>query len=372
MEITLLCKVVDNFGDVGVAYRLISRLHKLNPDNKLNLIIDDLYSFQKINNKINPAKSFQQVDSLNIYNWNEYNFCYSAFSGEKNQHLQIILELFQCGRPDWMEKILFEDNLDHVVNIIMVDYLTAETYAEDFHKLQSLTRKAIVQKVNFMPGFTDKTGGLIIDDNWNQIATRNSQGDILFFCYDRDGSGWDPLLKALNKYNQTLSKKLLVAQGKGHDSLITSYNHLSDFLNYQVQSLDFLNQNQWDNMMKNCSFLFIRGEETMSRACLSGIPFVWHAYPQSDEYQLVKVKALLDVMKNHFLPQDFSVVEKVWFMFNTPVSEVDDISFENAIYEFLVQQEKLVYGFNSFSKSLLNNGDMAKNLLDFISEIASK
>ena len=45
----------------------------------------------------------------------------------------------------------------------MLDYLTAEPYAETFLCLKSLSRSARVQKVNFMPGFTPKTGGLILD-----------------------------------------------------------------------------------------------------------------------------------------------------------------------------------------------------------------
>ena len=68
----------------------------------------------------------------------------------------------------------------------------------------------------------------------------------------------------------------------------------------RFKNMDFCNQSEWDNLLLNCSFLFIRGEDSLSRACLSGIPFVWHAYVQSEDYQLVKVKALLEIMRKYF------------------------------------------------------------------------
>ena len=43
MQITVLCKVVDNFGDIGVVYRLSKRLKKLNQNNQINLIAVDYY-----------------------------------------------------------------------------------------------------------------------------------------------------------------------------------------------------------------------------------------------------------------------------------------------------------------------------------------
>ena len=91
--------------------------------------------------------------------------------------------------------------------------------------------------------------------------------------------------------------------------------------------------------MKNCSVLFIRGEESMSRACLSGIPFVWHAYPQSDEYQLVKVNALLERMKNHFTDSDFEIIKNVWLCFNKPENEVSEDEFKNCCKK----KHKLIY-----------------------------
>lgn len=360
MNIAVLCKVVDNFGDIGVVWRLCCQLSnqikKENLTSKINLIVDDLTSFNKICNSVDANKSFQIVDDINIFNWNDEKLCYDEFSKNDGENLSVILEVFQCGRPSWMEKILFEEKLNRTVQIIMIDYLTAEKYAEDFHCLQSLTRSSKVQKVNFMPGFTNKTGGLIIDSEWEQLCDYKNNKTLLCFTYDRN---WDALANACKKSNYI--EKVLIAPGKGFDSLKKSF-----YSNLKIEELSFMNQNEWDKMLKNCGVLFIRGEESMSRACLSGIPFVWHAYPQSDEYQLIKVRALLERMSVHFKCEDFKIIEKVWILINSAESEVEQEEFEKAILDFFDNAQKLVYGFREFALDLRKNGDLCSNLMTFI------
>ena len=366
MNIAVLCKVVDNFGDIGVVWRLccqlLNQIKKENLTSKINLIVDDLASFNKICNSVDFSKSFQVIDEINIYNWNDEKLCYDEFSKNDGENLSVILEVFQCGRPLWMEKILFEEKLNRTVQIIMIDYLTAEKYAEDFHCLQSLTRSSKVEKVNFMPGFTNKTGGLIIDSEWKNLSEYNNNKTLLCFTYDRN---WDALANACKKSKNI--KNVLLAPGKGFESLKKSFscNFVKDS-NLKIEELCFMNQNEWDKMLKNCGVLFIRGEESMSRACLSGIPFVWHAYPQSDEYQLVKVRALLERMAVHFKSEDFKIIENVWILINSPENEVSQKEFENAITLFFENIENLVYGFREFALDLRKNGDLCSNLMTFI------
>ena len=390
MPITVLCKVVDNFGDIGVVWRLCCQLSnqikKEKFTSKINLIVDDLASFNKICNSVDSNKSFQIVENINIFNWNDEKLCYDEFSKNDGENLSVILEVFQCGRPSWMEKILFEEKLNRTVQIIMIDYLTAEKYAEDFHCLQSLTRSSKVQKVNFMPGFTNKTGGLIIDSEWEHFCDYKNNKTLLCFTYDRN---WDALANACKKSNYI--EKVLIAPGKGFESLKKSFYSDLGFItnpkngrvkalskacldrtyfikdsNLKIEELSFMNQNEWDKMLKNCGVLFIRGEESMSRACLSGIPFVWHAYPQSDEYQLIKVRALLERMSVHFSVEDFKIIEKVWILINSAESEVEQEVFEKAILDFFDNAEKLVYGFREFALDLRKNGDLCSNLMTFI------
>ena len=337
MYITVLCKVVDNFGDIGTAWRLCRRLAKIQSQYKICLVVDDMNAYNIIahgnsviaSSEASPviasaARQSTTIEGIEVFQWQDNDFCHKIFSENDGERLGIILELFQCGRPDWMEHILFDAKLNRTVQIIMIDYLTAEKYAEDFHCLQSLTRSAKVKKINFMPGFTEKTGGLIIDDEWKELPPYNKYGPVLEFTYK------------------------------------TKCAYLDN------QRLPYMPQTQWDKMMKQCSVLFVRGEESMSRACLSGIPFVWQAYPQSEEYQLVKVRALLERMRPYFPPQDFEVVEKAWLTMNVEGS-FDRLRDHT---EFITNAPRLVPSFQSFAFSLRKNGDLCTNLMTFIQKIA--
>ncbi len=368
MNLTVLCKVVDNFGDIGVCWRMCRRLKLINPDINLSLIVDDLEAFKRICSQIKVDEKAQVFQGITIYNWKEYEYCFSEFIKNDGEKMDVILECFQCGRPDWMEEILFEKKLNRTVNVIMIDYLTAEDYAEDFHKLNSLTRSAKVQKVFFMPGFTGKTGGLIIDEQWKNLSPYDENGPVLIFTYEKN---WDGLAGAINELffeseNNENSPEILLAQGRGLDSIKLALQKY-DSVSGNLTVLDYLNQEEWDEMMKKCSILIIRGEESMSRACLSGIPFIWHAYPQSDEYQMVKVNALLERLRPYFEEKNFNFIKEAWHCINDPDIEQDK---QKSAYKSFIEN-RLIFasGFRNFALDLRKNGDLCDNLMTFIEEI---
>lgn len=407
LDITILCKVVDNFGDIGVVYRLARSLTDLfkgeslppgctslqpPPSSgttgvfpqrpfsslKLRIIVDNLKSFSLLEPGINPDLSFQEINGWQIFQWDAEQLCFDTF---KKEPPHVILECFQCGRPDWMEKLLFDVKIPNIADIIMIDYLTAEEYADTFHKLMSLTRSARVKKVNFMPGFTVKTGGLILDEPFMK-ALGNGAGNVLkktqnsaentfnamFFSYPAD---WQPAVRALQTFNKKIAGgklNVFLAKGAGCQSFKDAYENVKcqpcekNEL-FTLTELSFLPQTEWDELLCRTPLLFIRGEDSLSRACLCGVPFVWHAYPQTEDYQLVKVQALLDAMRPHFATNVFMYVENCWQIYNGKEGNL-----EQAITDFLLHYNELKEGFCSFSRSLINNGDLTLNLLEFIKE----
>lgn len=372
-DITILCKVVDNFGDIGFVYRLARAISDLEKKAKIRIVADNLKSFSLLCPEIDPSKDEQTANGWKIFSWNAEKTCLEHF--RKNPP-KIILECFQCGRPEWLENLLFAEKIPNIARIIMIDYLTAEPYAETFHKLKSLTRSARVQKVNFMPGFTGKTGGLVLDKPFiSALKNRTAENtenpgepfsfNVLFFGYPRD---YSPVIAALQKFSRENKKNLnvLLAKGAGFESFCSSYKNAAQNEKdlFALKELPFLSQIEWDALLAKTPLLFIRGEDSLSRACLCGVPFVWHAYPQSEEYQLVKVNALLERMSVHFSPEDFKAVEDCWRLYNT--TGAPQKSVENALNNFLQSYEKLRGGFKDFSNSLLENGDLAEHLLEFI------
>jgi len=145
------------------------------------------------------------------------------------------------------------------------------------------------------------------------------------------------------------------------ESFIKSYNECGKPFDCRI--LDFLPQIEWDRLLCRADLLFIRGEDSLSRACLAGIPFVWNAYPQSENYHLVKVRALLEKMRPFFGAEDFSAVENCWLSYNGGGGNL-----EESIKAFLCKYDELLSGFSAFSESLKKNGNLAFNLMTFITE----
>lgn len=453
-NITLLCKVVDNFGDIGVVWRLaraISDLDsagfseaesydKTDDTDKAStafkacrrLVVDDLTSFKNLVPSVSLDAPVQQVGGWTVLRSDAAEECRASFLETPPL---VILECFACGRPDWLEHMLFDEGFPHTVQIINLEYLTAEPYADEFHKLMSLTRKKSVQKVNFMPGFTPQTGGLILDDAFmcsltsaqalkadtvlsadgaiesksakktddaSKKAGGEKDGDAftaVIFAYERDfstvaraidrfarersaaikgsvlvrsaaGKSARPFADAAAQFADAAAAikadKAFVSSSGSEKARLSSHAEKAP-LSFRLEQLPFMTQLEWDAMLCSSDFLFIRGEDSLSRACLSGHPFVWHAYPQSEDYQLVKVQALLDRMEPFFSHEDYQLIRDYWRWYNN--DDMPGYDSEEALYQILMRYEEMAVSFGNFSKMLIKNGNLAAHLMTFIREI---
>lgn len=401
-DLTILCKVVDNFGDIGFVYRLAKNLVQLNPQREIRIAVDNLAAFNKIESRVDPALAEQVLEvacadslqaqegagkagnegkpktsgRLKIFDATNAAVCAREWT---KKPARVILECFQCGRPDWLEALLF-DGVTRAL-IINIDYLTAEDYAEEFHRLKSGTRSPLVRKVNFMPGFTAKTGGLILDAaaetaskpknapaTENGFITKTAGPQILMFSYPKD---FAPIIRAILRWNK--AAQINLAQGAGKESFLAANENCLQEQNAGglfVRELPFLSQEEWDKNLYAQDILFVRGEDSLSRACLSGKPFVWQAYLQDDNYQLVKVRALLERMRLHFAPEDFAALENFWLLYNGAESsgkpKTAGAAMEEACYGFLERSDKMKAGFEAFARSLFELGNFAQKLDEFV------
>ena len=366
LDIAILCKVVDNYGDVGFAYRLACALSSLDGSVRIRFVIDDLASLALLAPGIDAHEPVQNYGAWTIFDWNAADVCTVAFSEAMPE---IVLQCFQCPYPEWLEALLFDKkNPPAAVRIVNIDYLTAESYAEEFHCLKSLTRSSRVQKSNFMPGFTEKTGGLILDRNPASAPAKKNpyEYSVLIFGYARDYAPVIRALSAFEKKRRDVDNRFILrayaAAGQGQDAFMKTYADSN--AHFAAERLPFLPQREWDERLCAMDALFIRGEDSLSRACLSGIPFVWQAYPQENDYQRVKVEALLNRMQDFFLSGDFTLVENAWKLYNA--SGADSHETEAALLAFLEASSRLKKYFSAFSSSLYANGDFARHLLDYL------
>lgn len=416
-----MCRVVDNYGDIGFVYRLARSLAELRGSEvSLRLIVSNLDSFSKMAPGVDSSKAIQKFMGWTVLDWNADETCIAEY---KKNPPEVILECFQCGRPDWLENLIFSDELKKDVRILNVEYLTAEDWADDFHLLKSGTRSSHVKKYNFMPGFTEKTGGLVLDADFIKSVSSREQAIqkihsglsetcepekafkivsalknpsvfcSVIFSYPRNMDG---IIEAFGRFqekrrseNPDFSLCLFVASGLSSKPVMKSI--AKEKIPIDFIELPYMTQQTWDALLCASDFNLIRGEDSFSRACLSGNPFLWHAYEQDEEYQLVKVAAFLRRIQSYFTSEtcfknyaslmllysrslektpctEALEVEKEFLDIDFPKSAEEKCELESdLLYALLENSDKIKSFFSDFSQKLLSHGNLAEKLLDFLS-----
>jgi len=349
MLIDILCRVVDNLGDIGFVYRLARSLSGCPGSPRLRLIVDDLSAFAGICPGVDPASDFQTVEGWTVARW--VGPGEAAVRRYRADPPRIILECYACGRPDWFEAILFDATDPVPRHIVNLEYLTAEPWARDFHLLPSLTRSPLVRKTVFMPGFEAGTGGLLLDPAYENLlercATRDGKRSVrrdVLARLDRDNfsggtsaslsgrtsaeSFWvpvfsyehdfAPIVADLARFHEGLPVLALVAAGRSSALFLDAWRRAGS--PFPVLPLPLLPQPVWDGILAASDFSVIRGEETFARACLAGRPFLWQCYPFADGQtsggQIPKVHAFLDLVKPYLPPARFADYERLTLAFN--------------------------------------------------------
>lgn len=62
-SIDIFCDVIDNFGDIGVVYRLSKELKKFYQNATIRIVLNKLEEFKAINKKVQDL-DYQEVDGL--------------------------------------------------------------------------------------------------------------------------------------------------------------------------------------------------------------------------------------------------------------------------------------------------------------------
>lgn len=285
----IFCKVVDNFGDIGVCWRLAKQLaheHGL----QVRLFVDDLSIAQKIIPALQPSQKIQSTDGVNIAHWQaDLHFEHVA---------DVVIEAFACGLP---ESYLAHMSADTIwVNL---EYLSAEKWVVDFHgrysNVGNLTRHF------YFPGFAENTGGLLREcdiiaqrDTFLQSQTHENDLKISLFCYE------NAPLQALFHAAASGNKKVTIVA-----PLTDSISKIAPFFNIKslkvgdvlsknqltLQVLPFLSQTDYDKLLWSCNINFVRGEDSWVRAIWAGKPFIWQPYVQSENTHMTKLNAFLEV-----------------------------------------------------------------------------
>jgi uncharacterized repeat protein (TIGR03837 family) len=80
--------------------------------------------------------------------------------------------------------------------------------------------------------------------------------------------------------------------------------------------LPMTDQNDFDRLLWSCDFNIVRGEDSFLRAQWAAKPFIWHIYPQEDDYHLVKLQAFMQLYCDNLAPEITTTWSEVNLAFN--------------------------------------------------------
>nr|WP_229409028.1 elongation factor P maturation arginine rhamnosyltransferase EarP [Massilia yuzhufengensis] len=307
--LAIFCKVVDNFGDIGICWRLARQLWREHGA-RVTLWVDDLGSFRRIAPQIDVAAAAQQADGVLVRHWDGQDGVFTP-----DDVADIVIEFFAVDIPPGYVAAMAARTPRPVW--FNLEGLSAESWVEGCHRLPSMHPRLKLTKHFFFPGFTAQTGGLLHEAGLDAQraafqADRGASGAFL------SGLGvtadeMAALKVSLFCYPHAPVAALLAAWAEGPEPVTclvpegVAQEAVGAFLGAEARAgrsatrgaltlrvLPFVPQQDYDRLLWACDMNFVRGEDSFVRAQWAGRPFVWHIYPQEENLHHKKLRAFLD------------------------------------------------------------------------------
>lgn len=286
----LTCKVIDFFGDIGVAWRIAKQL-KVDFNIEVYLLVDDLVTTKRLIPSIDLSLQKQTINGINI--------CHCDFSEDSTSlppPPDFVFNLFNIDLPHSYKTLIKRKKSKYIA----IEYLSAEPWVDNFHLKPSIDPRSGLIKTYFYPGFTNQTGGLIREKGLFLRREAFNQSRRKKFIQSLGG---DPNLYSISLFYYPIQKIEVFLDVIDHIKKPAQFfipQYLFDLLklknNYQfihIIPYPFLNHDDFDNLLWSCDLNFVRGEDSWTRAIWAGKPFIWQPYIQENNIHLIKLKAFL-------------------------------------------------------------------------------
>ncbi|BAN23711.1 elongation factor P maturation arginine rhamnosyltransferase EarP [Caballeronia insecticola] len=301
----IFCAVVDNFGDIGVCWRLARQL-RAEHGWRVRLFVDDLKVFHALCPEVDAALARQEASGVVIEHWRE-----PAHAGDTLQIADVVIEAFACELPHaYIAAMARRASRPVWINL---EYLSGEDWIADFHLRPSPHPRYPLDKTFFFPGLGAGTGGVLKERDldarrarfdaaswWRERVGIERPGDgttvVSLFAYEnpavdslleqwRDGDGPVVLLVPEGRISGALARFF------GLPKFTAGMSARAGAL--QACALGFVEQPRFDELLWAADINFVRGEDSFVRAQWAAKPFVWHIYPQADDAHMPKLDAAL-------------------------------------------------------------------------------
>lgn len=275
MNIGIVCKVIDNFGDAGFSLRLAKALATVG--HGVYLFHDEPATFEALY----PCPDDDKLTLIDATK--------TDFETGWQQTLDLILEPFGTSseqtkfRFDLALKIQFPQT-----PWLLIDYLSSEKWVEDFHLSTSVEPSSGHVTTFFYPGFTNRTGGLIHCDYPTHLIGKQSPVNsislsIFVFAYSNA-----PTRKLIDTCNAINTQKHTVKIGLAGNAILPEPDDCA-------VAVPFVAQSEFDELLAQYDVLFVRGEDSFVRAQLAGKPFIWQIYPTQDQAHAEKLACFYEL-----------------------------------------------------------------------------
>ena len=387
----IFCTVVDNYGDIGVCWRLARQLaneHGL----LVRLWVDDLRSFGKLCPELDVELAEQVCRGVEVRRWSADVFANplpayrppSPASGRGaggEGVADFVIEAFACKLPQtYVEAMAAREHKPVWINL---EYLSAEAWVEGCHQLPSPHPTLPISKYFFFPGFTEKTGGLLLERDllvrrdafqsdasaqltyWQSLGVPpRVEGEVRVSLFGYENEAMQALLSEWEQGSHPVS--CLLPEGRALPQVAAHFGVTSGKAgevwqrgNLRVHVLPFVEQEQYDLLLWASDINFVRGEDSCVRAQWAGRPFIWQIYPQHDGVHLEKLAALRRFYTAGLPDETAQAVQNMWLSWNGG----QDVA--TAWRDFIAQREGLARHGAGWVQRLSKNS-LALNLLDFL------
>lgn len=366
----IFCQVIDNFGDIGVAWRLARQLANAHAI-PVRLWIDDLTVFHRLWPHSRVDVHTQRCVGVEVRVWD------APFAPITPG--AVVIEAFGCQLPQ--NYLHAMSQLDVPPVWINLEYLSAEAWVRTHHGLPSPHPSLPLTKYFFFPGYQLGTGGVLREHDllerrahfqrheqlafWQRAGIAPRPDAVLISMFAYENAALPALLDTWLLQPQPIVS--LIPEGKivsqiaawlGEPELPTGAVRHRAHLEFHI--LPFMDQDDYDRLLWACDINFVRGEDSCVRAQWAGKPFVWQAYPQQENAHWAKLDAL-STRYSAGLPQaEAQAISHIWRAWNGR----GDIALAWA--EFLAMKPALERHARQWPEQLARPGDLASNLLAFV------
>ncbi|KND55505.1 hypothetical protein BPUN_2069 [Candidatus Paraburkholderia kirkii] len=324
----IFCAVIDNFGDIGVCWRLARQL-RAEHGWRVRLLVDDLNVFHALCPEVDATLARQEAMGVVIEHWRE-----PAHAGDTLQLADVVIEAFACELPHaYIAAMARRDPRPVWINL---EYLSGEDWVADFHMRPSPHPRYPLDKSFFFPGLGAGTGGVLKE---HDLDARRERFDAASWWRKRVGverpDGGQTVVSLFAYENPAVDA--LLAQWRGGDApivLLVPEGRISGALArffglprfaagmsaragaLQAHALGFVEQPRFDELLGAADINFVRGEDSFVRAQWAKKPFVWHIYPQADDAHVPKLDAALAHCTRELSPPVRAAITRFWHAWN--------------------------------------------------------